>query len=144
MDNKPALTPSQRLKRTLQEYERTILEQQPAEVLEEDPVPEPVRSSKQVGHGAVGCFMHAVGQTQLLDGVPRRCMRSFTPWLCMYLQLLLHASACQHTANPLMHNLCVQQVKLSTSKILGVANPRKPRVGPEFQAEVPEWAGPKQ
>jgi hypothetical protein len=136
MDNKPALTPSQRLKRTFQEYERTILEQQPAEVLE------PVQSSKQVGHGAVGCLMHAVGQT--LDGVPRRCMRSFTPWLCMCLQLLLHASACQHTANPLMHNLCVQQVKLSTSKILGVANPRKPRVGPEFQAEVPEWAGPKQ
>lgn len=32
-----------------------------------------------------------------------------------------------------------KQLKLSTSKILGVAQPRRPRVGPEFQAVVPEW-----
>lgn len=32
-----------------------------------------------------------------------------------------------------------KQVKLSTSKIDGVAHPRRPRIGPEFQAVVPEW-----
>lgn len=34
-------------------------------------------------------------------------------------------------------------VKYTTSKISGVANPRRPRVGPEYQAIIPEWTGPK-
>ncbi len=58
MEHKPVLTPSQRLKRTLQEYERTILEQQAAEELEEEPVvPEPVQSSKQVGPVLLQLFL---------------------------------------------------------------------------------------
>jgi hypothetical protein len=36
-----------------------------------------------------------------------------------------------------------KQVKLTTSKILGVAQPRKPRIGPEFQAVIPDvFSGP--
>jgi hypothetical protein len=32
-----------------------------------------------------------------------------------------------------------KQVKITTSKILGTAHPRKPRVGPEYQAVIPPW-----
>lgn len=78
------ISTSQRLKRTLQEYEQSILQQQ------------------------------AAAEQELLDEA---------------------AAAAVQTS---------KQVKLTTSKILGVANPRKPRVGPQFQVEVPEWHGPKQ
>ncbi len=32
--------------------------------------------------------------------------------------------------------------KLSTSKILGVAHPHKPRIGPQYQAVVPPFRAP--
>lgn len=35
-------------------------------------------------------------------------------------------------------------VKYSTSKIGGVANPRRPRIGPAYQAVIPDWVGPTQ
>lgn len=34
-------------------------------------------------------------------------------------------------------------VRYTTSKIAGVANPRRPRIGPEYQAVIPDWTGPK-
>lgn len=37
-----------------------------------------------------------------------------------------------------------KQVKVTTSKIQGTAQPRKPRIGADFQALVPEWTGPPQ
>ena len=35
-----------------------------------------------------------------------------------------------------------KQLKLGTSLLDGVGHPRRPRVGAEFQAAVPEWRGP--
>ena len=35
-----------------------------------------------------------------------------------------------------------KQARLEPSKIAGFAQPRKPRVGPQYQAQVPEWKAP--
>lgn len=34
-------------------------------------------------------------------------------------------------------------VRYTPSTTAGIANPRRPRVGPEYQAVIPEWTGPK-
>ena len=37
-----------------------------------------------------------------------------------------------------------KQARLEPSKIAGFAQPRKPRVGPQYQAQVPEWKAPSE